>query len=123
MKKWLNIKPKEYDFSADEVETETETETETEDDGMVSGFGFLLPTLYCFSSILWLLHHVFAAFLFFQLTLIEMQERTHARIMVFGRSIRLAKVRFQVILIALSVNCSCYEYIITTICALCFILS
>ncbi|KAM1584255.1 hypothetical protein ACFX1Z_037255 [Malus domestica] len=30
MKKWLNIKPKEYDFSADEVETETETETETE---------------------------------------------------------------------------------------------
>lgn len=35
MKKWLNIKPKEYDFSADEVDTETETETETEseDDG------------------------------------------------------------------------------------------
>lgn len=50
MKKWLNIKPKEYDFSADEVEneTETETETETEDEGMVSGFGFLLPTLYMF---------------------------------------------------------------------------
>lgn len=38
MKKWLNIKPKEYDFSADEVDTETETETETEseDYGMVS---------------------------------------------------------------------------------------
>lgn len=50
MKKWLNIKPKEYDFSADEIETETETETETEseDDGMVSGFGFLLATLYMF---------------------------------------------------------------------------
>ncbi|KAK5804724.1 type I inositol polyphosphate 5-phosphatase 2-like [Gossypium arboreum] len=28
MKKWLNIKPKVYDFSEDEVETETETESE-----------------------------------------------------------------------------------------------
>lgn len=31
MKKWLNIKPKAYDFSEDEVDTETESE----DDGMV----------------------------------------------------------------------------------------
>lgn len=30
MKKWLNIKPKVYDFSEDEF-----TETESEDDGMV----------------------------------------------------------------------------------------
>ncbi|KAL6175956.1 hypothetical protein ACLB2K_052594 [Fragaria x ananassa] len=30
MKKWLNIKPKVYDFSADEIETETETESEEE---------------------------------------------------------------------------------------------
>ena len=30
MKKWLNIKPKVYDFSEDEVDTETESE----DDGM-----------------------------------------------------------------------------------------
>lgn len=44
MKKWLNIKPKEYDFSADEVDTETETETETEseDDSMVHGLSFAL---------------------------------------------------------------------------------
>ena len=31
MKKWLNIQPKVYDFSEDEVDTETESE----DDGMV----------------------------------------------------------------------------------------
>lgn len=31
MKKWLNIKPKVYEFSADEVDTETESE----DDGMI----------------------------------------------------------------------------------------
>lgn len=30
MKKWLNIAPKVYDFSEDEVDTETESE----DDGM-----------------------------------------------------------------------------------------
>lgn len=30
MKKWLNIKPKVYEFSEDEVDTETESE----DDGM-----------------------------------------------------------------------------------------
>ncbi|XP_024170589.1 type I inositol polyphosphate 5-phosphatase 2 isoform X2 [Rosa chinensis] len=30
MKKWLNIKPKVYDFSADEVDTENETESEEE---------------------------------------------------------------------------------------------
>lgn len=30
MKKWLNIKPKGYDFSEDEIDTESE------DDGMVS---------------------------------------------------------------------------------------
>lgn len=33
MKKWLNIKPKVYDFSEDEY-----TETESEDDGMVLVF-------------------------------------------------------------------------------------
>lgn len=32
MKKWLNIQPKAYDFSEDEVDTETESE----DDGMSS---------------------------------------------------------------------------------------
>lgn len=31
MKKWLNIKPKVYEFSEDEIDTETESE----DDGMV----------------------------------------------------------------------------------------
>ena len=31
MKKWLNIQPKVYDFSENEVDTETESE----DDGMV----------------------------------------------------------------------------------------
>ena len=31
MKKWLNIKPKVYEFSEDEVDTETESE----DDGML----------------------------------------------------------------------------------------
>ena len=31
MKKWLNIQPKVYEFSEDEVDTETESE----DDGMV----------------------------------------------------------------------------------------
>ncbi|KAJ4951173.1 hypothetical protein NE237_028005 [Protea cynaroides] len=32
MKKWLNIIPKEHEFSEDEVDTETETETESEED-------------------------------------------------------------------------------------------
>lgn len=41
MKKWLNIQPKLYDFSEDEVDTETESE----DDGM----GFLSIILkFCF---------------------------------------------------------------------------
>lgn len=49
MKKWLNIKPKVYDFSADEIETETETESEEE--GMVSAscinIKFLVFTVLC----------------------------------------------------------------------------
>ena len=33
MKKWLNIQPKNNDFSEDEIDTETETESE--DDGIL----------------------------------------------------------------------------------------
>ncbi|CAJ1943151.1 unnamed protein product [Sphenostylis stenocarpa] len=35
MKKWLNIKPKVYDFSEDEVDTETESE---DDDASYKGY-------------------------------------------------------------------------------------
>lgn len=51
MKKWLNIKPKVYDFSEDEVDTETESE----DDGMVLACLPLQVICFAFSAWLWFL--------------------------------------------------------------------
>lgn len=50
MKKWLNIKPKVYDFSEDEVDTESE------DDGMDSFRELLILCFgYSFLTFFWLI--------------------------------------------------------------------
>lgn len=47
MKKWLNIKPKVYDFSEDEVDTETESE----DDGLYRYSMFVILVHFLFSYV------------------------------------------------------------------------
>lgn len=103
MKKWLNIKPKVYDFSEDEVDTETESE----DDGMchrviaqgakatVEAF---VVTKIVYFSFLFLGFHPFFTF-FFQFALSRMKERIIKRIMLKGHkgTYLHARVEFQVL--------------------------
>lgn len=94
MKKWLNIKPKVYDFSADEVDTETETESEEE--GMISPSNINIRFL-----VYSVLNHVFL-----QLSLLKMQEHACVGNMALGhRGIHpLSKVKFQAILLSVFAN-------------------
>lgn len=85
MKKWLNIKPKVYDFSEDEVDTETESE----DDGMCHSIFSLrakatvdIKTVHFFILFSWISPFFFT--ISFQFALSRMKERIIKRIVLVG---------------------------------------